>query len=68
MNLFICTAAILAVTVIYFFWRSYDEGRRRQQRALRERVAFMLWLAADMADGEDPFDASRQDYLTTPSA
>jgi hypothetical protein len=64
MQLFVCTAAILAVTVIYFFWRSYDEARQRRRRALRERVAFMLWMAAEVAEDDEVLESTCRDRLT----
>lgn len=38
--------AALAVAVIYYVWRARDEVRRRRDRAVRERVAYMLWVMA----------------------
>src|SRR5205085_7891603 len=46
MPLLVCSIALLAVTVIYLFWRSYLQWLVRRQRALRERVAFLLWISA----------------------
>ena len=37
----------LAVSAIYCIWYSYQMERRRLDRVLRERVAYMLWVAAD---------------------
>jgi len=40
----------LAVAAIYCLWyRAYDFHKRRQ-RVLRERVAYMLWVAAHEAE------------------
>jgi hypothetical protein len=40
----------LAVALIYCLWfRAYMSSRLRDQR-LRERVAYMLWAAADETD------------------
>jgi hypothetical protein len=40
--------AALAVAAIYYWYRAYDQARQRQQRRLlRERVAYMLWVAAE---------------------
>jgi len=47
MPLLVCSIAILAVTVIYLFWRSYLQACERRQRVLRERVTFLLWVVAD---------------------
>jgi len=41
--------AALAVTAIYYVWRSYHLGRARQSRTLHERVAYMLWVVAGQA-------------------
>jgi hypothetical protein len=41
---------LLAVTLAFFLWRTCGEGRRRRQRVLRERVAYMLWVAAVHAE------------------
>ncbi len=47
MPLLVCSIALLAVTVIYLFWRSYLQACERRQCVLRERVAFLLWVVAD---------------------
>ena len=39
--------AALAVAVIFYVWRAYQHVRIQQQQALRERVAYMVWMAAD---------------------
>ena len=38
--------AALAVAVIYYMWRAHDQVRVRKDRAIRERVAYMLWVMA----------------------
>jgi O-antigen/teichoic acid export membrane protein len=38
--------AALAVALIFYTWRSLDQLRQRRNRALRERVAYMLWIMA----------------------
>ncbi len=51
-------AAALAVAAIYYWYRAYLQTRLRQQRRqLRERVAYMLWVAADQVAG--PVGAGR---------
>lgn len=40
----------LAVAFIYCLWFRAYELHMRQQRTLRERVAYMLWVAATEAD------------------
>jgi hypothetical protein len=41
-----CNLAALAIAVIYYAWRDLYCRWRRDTRALRERVAYMLWIAA----------------------
>ena len=53
MPLLVCSIALLAVTVIYLFWRSYLQSLYRRQRALRERVAYLLWIAAGAEEDAD---------------
>ncbi len=48
MQQFVCSIAILAVTIIYLFWRVYLQASHRRERHLRERVTFLLWVAADV--------------------
>jgi hypothetical protein len=52
MSLLYCTIALLAVTVIYLFWRSYVCVVRARREILRERVAHMLWVMAEADDAE----------------
>ena len=59
-----CSIAILAVTVVYCFWRSYLEAARRRQQLLRERVAYLLWVLADV-DENDLAEAGT-DLVDTP--
>jgi hypothetical protein len=40
--------AVFAVVAIYFLWRAYAQVQRR--RRLRQRVAYMLWVAAQHCD------------------
>ncbi len=50
MELLCCNAAALAVALVYYTWRAYDQARAARQRMLHERVAFMLWVVADRMD------------------
>lgn len=59
-----CSIAILAVTVVYCFWRSYLEVARRRQQLLRERVAYLLWVAADV--DEDALATAGADMVDAP--
>jgi hypothetical protein len=38
--------AALAVASIYFVWKRYYLFQQHQQRTLRERVAYLLWVMA----------------------
>jgi hypothetical protein len=38
--------AVLTIAVIFYTWRAFSQGRERRERALRERVAYMLWVMA----------------------
>jgi hypothetical protein len=44
--------AALAVAVLYYLWRDVARVRQRRQRALRERVAYMLWIMATRGAAE----------------
>jgi hypothetical protein len=52
------TLPTLLVTTIYYIWYLYHKDNLRRVRVLRERIAFMLWEAAQRCgDGhraEDP--------------
>jgi hypothetical protein len=47
----LCPVAALAVTLLFYAWRTYEKTRAARERLLRERVAYMLWVVADPADG-----------------
>ena len=40
------TLPTLAVSTIYCLWYACQRSRQRQDRVLRERVAYMLWMVA----------------------
>ena len=47
------SVSTLAVSVIYCVWQAYRRTRYRRERALRERVAYMLWVMAHrVGDGK----------------
>lgn len=46
MQLIIASLGALAIANIYYWYRSYSEKQRERERRLRERVAYMLWVAA----------------------
>jgi hypothetical protein len=41
-----CNLAALAIAVIFYAWRDLYHCCRKDSRTLRERVAYMLWVAA----------------------
>lgn len=41
-----CNLAALAIAVIFYAWREVYHARYLRERVLRERVAYMLWVAA----------------------
>jgi hypothetical protein len=53
MPLLVCSIALLAVTVIYLFWRSYLQATQRRQRTLRDRIAYLLWVTAGAEEDAD---------------
>ena len=42
----LCNVSILAVTAIYYTYRNYQHHLFGKQRKLRERVTYLLWVAA----------------------
>jgi hypothetical protein len=50
MNLLWLNLAALAVVVVYGVYRAHLGTVQRKQRQVRERVAFMLWVAAHRGD------------------
>jgi hypothetical protein len=51
MDAMIPTLPTLAVSTIYCVWFAYQRTRLlQQQRVLRERVAYMLWMVASQMD------------------
>ena len=47
--MFASYVAVLAVAMIFYAWRDGYRPRSRQRSALNERVAYMLWVAANRA-------------------
>lgn len=47
-QLLACNLACLAIASVYYAWRDVYHQRRRRQR-LNDRVAYMLWVAANRA-------------------
>jgi hypothetical protein len=54
MPLLTTIAAAVSVAAIFVIWRGYAEFMCRRQRTLRERVAYMLWMAAEDNDSRGP--------------
>ena len=52
-----CNVAALAVASLYYYWRSYHAAQAAQDRTLRQRVAYMLWVMAGHADDAAPEEA-----------
>jgi hypothetical protein len=50
MQALLCSVPTLAVSLIYCCWSTYFRALLRRDRVLRERVAYMLWVAAGCAD------------------
>jgi hypothetical protein len=46
MPAFALTIPTLAVSAAYCIWNAYRMALLRQDRVLRERVAYMLWVAS----------------------
>jgi hypothetical protein len=46
-QMFASYLAVLAVAMIYYAWRDGYRSKSRHRAALNERVAYMLWVAAN---------------------
>ncbi len=46
MQMVACNLTALAVACIYYCWRDYRQHLESRERVMRERVAYMLWVAA----------------------
>ena len=47
-QLIACNVACLAIASVYYSWRDVYVNRRKREQ-LRDRVAYMLWTAANRA-------------------
>jgi hypothetical protein len=47
MSFFVCAASALSVAILFYSWRSYHQQLVQQHYKLRERVTYMLWVAAN---------------------
>jgi hypothetical protein len=52
---------LLAIVLAFFVWRTCTEMRQRRDRVLRDRVAFLLWVAASRVDA--PAELAEIDFL-----
>ena len=50
MQLLFTSLPTLTVSILYCAWNAYHGARLLRQRTLRERVAYMLWIAANELD------------------
>ncbi len=47
MSMVYCGMSALSVALLFYTWRGYHDKLIGRHRLLRERVAFMLWVAAN---------------------
>ncbi len=45
--LIVSNLGALSIAVLYYLWRDVYQARLRRERIKRERVAYMLWCAAN---------------------
>jgi hypothetical protein len=50
MQIICCHVAALTVASIFYTWRAYAMELLGRHRQLRERVAYMLWVTADVGE------------------
>jgi hypothetical protein len=60
MQLICCHVAALTVASIFYTWRAYAMDLLARHRVLRDRVAYMLWVAADLGDWRSSLGPGRQ--------
>ena len=44
-----CNLAVLAIAMIFYAWRDAYVARSRKRATVKDRVAYMLWMAAQQA-------------------
>jgi hypothetical protein len=49
MQVMYCNVAALCIAALYYAWRDKVALPAQRQKALRERVTYMLWCAANQA-------------------
>jgi len=64
MQVLCCHMAALTVASIFYAWRSYSIELLDRHRLLRDRVAYMLWVVADL--GERPCTTPCQEEMPAP--
>ena len=47
MNVVVYASAALSVALLFYSWRTYHRNQERQDKTLRERVTYMLWVMAN---------------------
>ncbi len=52
MEFITCGICSLAIALIFYFWRDFNEKYLCRQRLLRDRVTYMLWVMANAAARE----------------
>ena len=50
MQVVFCGICALAVAVIFYAWREHQIRLTCREKLLRARVAYMLWVTANLAD------------------
>jgi hypothetical protein len=51
MHLISLSSPALAIALIFSIWQRYFQFRLRQQRTLRERITYLLWVIAQQVEG-----------------
>ncbi len=49
MQVVCCNVAALSIAMLYYVWRDGAARNTHGRKALRERVTYMLWVAANQA-------------------
>jgi hypothetical protein len=47
MSVIVCAFAVMSVAIVYSNWRSHHQATENQQKQLRNRVAYLLWVMAN---------------------
>jgi hypothetical protein len=55
----LATLPTIAVSTIFVTWNACRRDRVRRERLLHERVAYMLWVAANQDDDDDEAEDDR---------